>query len=93
MASILWRELVPLRNGFFIGRDLFSGDGTWSIAFALLFERPPNTVPKRLRPPKPLFGGGAGVITVLVLRSNRVGEHIPVRAVEAVGKGLGFSSS
>ena len=65
MVSIFWCELVPLRNGFLFGRDLFSGDGGRSTAFAPLFERPPRTVPKRLRPPKLLFGGGVGATTWL----------------------------
>ena len=91
MVSIFWWELGPLRNGFRIGRDLFSGDGTRSMAFPPLFERPPKTVPKRLRPPKLLLGGGA--TTVLVLYLDCIQEHEPVPVLEAVEMGLGLSSS
>lgn len=93
IVSIFWWELGPLRNGFRIGRDLFSGDGTRSMAFPPLFERPPKTVPKRLRPPKLLFGGGAGATTVLVPQLDCIQEHEPVPVLEAVEMGLGLSSS
>lgn len=95
MVSIFWCELGPLRNGFLIGRDLFSGDGGRSMPFAPLFERPPKTVPKRLRPPKLLFdgGAGAGAVTLSVLSLSCSQKHVPVPALEAVEKGLGLSSS
>lgn len=93
MVSMFWCELGPLRNGFLIGRDLFSGDGGRSMPFAPLFERPPRTVPKRLRPPKLLFDGGAGAITLSVLCLNRGQRAIPVPALETDEKGLGLSSS
>lgn len=93
IVSIFWCELGPLRNGFLIGRDLFSGDGARSMPFAPLFERPPKTVPKRLRPPKLLFGGGAGAVKLLVLCVECNHKHVPVPALEAVEKGLGLSSS
>ena len=93
MDSIFWWELGPLRNGFLIGRDLFSGDGARSMPFAPLFERPPRTVPKRLRPPKLLFGGGAGAVTLSILCLDCIQEHVPVPALETVEKGLDLSSS
>lgn len=93
MVSMFWCELGPLRNGFLIGRDLFSGDGGRSIPFAPLFERPPSTVPRRLRPPKLLFDGGPGAVTLSVLCLSCGQRAIPVPALEADEKGLGLSSS
>ena len=93
MVSIFWRELCPLRNGFLIGLDRFSGDGARSMPFVPLFARPPRTVPKRLRPPKLLFGGGAGAIVLLGLYLYCLWEYVLVPALEAVEKGLGISSS
>lgn len=92
MVSIFWCELGPLRSGFLIGRDLFSGDGPRSIPFAPLLERPPKTVPNRLKPPKLLFGGGAEAVALSVLSIDSIQEYIPVPALEAIEKGLGFSS-
>ena len=51
-------ELGPLRSGFRVGRDRFSGEDGRSIPLDPLL-RPPSTVPSRLRPPKPVFGRGA----------------------------------
>ena len=93
MASILWCELGPLRNGFLICRGLFSGDGGRSKPLAPLFERPPKTVPKRLKPPKLFFGGAAGAVEFLVVRLDEGEGYILVPALEAVEYGLGFSSS
>lgn len=93
MVSIFWCEPCPLRNGFLIGRDLFSGDGARSMPFAPLLERPPKTVPKRLRPPKLLFCGGAGAVISLVLCFGLYQKHVPVPDLEAIEKGLGLSSS
>lgn len=59
MVCMSCLELVPLRSGFLVGRDRFSGESGRSMPLEPLLRPPPSKVPSRRSPPELLFGGGA----------------------------------
>lgn len=69
MVCMSCLELVPLRSGFRVGRDRFSGESGRSMPFVPLL-RPPSTVPSRRSPPNPLLGGGATDSSALVCKTR-----------------------